>query len=169
MLRLSALVGLLLTLSAPAQAPKPLKVLFLGDNGHHRPADRYRQLEPVFAARGIELTYTDKADALSDKTLAGYDALVVYANTTEITAAQEKALLDFVEGGKGFVPLHCASYCFLNSPKYIALVGAQFLRHGTGTFKTAPAAPDHPILKGYAGFESFDETYVHTKHNETDR
>src|SRR5262249_51359858 len=85
-----------------------------------------------------------------------------------ISAEQEKALIDFVEGGKGFVPLHCASYCFLNSPGYIDLVGAQFLRHGTGTFKTTPAA-DHPILKGFEGFESWDETYAHTKHNEKDR
>jgi putative membrane-bound dehydrogenase-like protein len=168
MLRLAALLGLLVAVPALAQAPKSLKVLFLGDNGHHRPADRYRQLEPTFAARGIELTYTDKADALAEKTLSGYDALIVYANTTRITPEQEKALLDFVEGGKGFVPLHCASYCFLNSPKYIELVGAQFLRHGTGTFKTTPAT-DHPILKGFTGFESFDETYVHTKHNEKDR
>ena len=78
-------------------------------------------------------------------------------------------MLDFVEGGKGFVPLHCASYCFLNSPKYIDLVGAQFLKHGTGTFKTTNAAPDHPIMKGFHPFESWDETYVHTKHNEKDR
>src|SRR5262245_17324835 len=130
MLRLPGLLGLLLVAPAVAQPSKPLKVLFLGDNGHHRPADRYRQLEPVFAARGIELTYTDKADALSDRTLAGYDALIVYANTTRITPEQEKTLLDFVEAGKGFVPLHCASYCFLNSPKYIDLVGAQFQKHG---------------------------------------
>jgi uncharacterized protein len=169
MLRLPALLGLLLVAPAVAQAPKPLKVLFLGDTGHHRPADRYRQLEPVFAKRGIELTYTDKAEALSDKTLAGYDALIVYANTTRITPEQEKALLDFVESGKGFVPLHCASYCFLNSPKYIDLVGAQFQKHGTGTFTTTIAAADHPVMKGYKGFESWDETYVHTKHNEKDR
>ena len=146
MLRLPVLFGLLFAGSAVAQAPKPLKVLFLGDTGHHRPADRYRQLEPAFARRGIELTYTDKAEALSDKTLAAYDALIVYANTTRITPEQEKALAEFVEGGKGFVPLHCASYCFLNSPKYIDLVGAQFLRHGTGTFTTTVADPDHPVM-----------------------
>ena len=86
-----------------------------------------------------------------------------------ITPEQEKALLDFVEGGKGFIPLHCASYCFLNSPKYIDLVGAQFQKHGTGTFRTTIAEPNHPILKGFTGFESWDETYVHTKHNEKNR
>ncbi|MFO0927255.1 MAG: PVC-type heme-binding CxxCH protein [Gemmataceae bacterium] len=153
---------------APADAPR-LRVLFLGDDGPHRPAERFRQLAPVLAKRGIDLTYTDRTADLNPATLAKYDALAVFANTTKITPAQEKALLDYVAGGKGFVPLHCASYCFLNSPAYIALVGAQFRSHGTGVFRTVVAAPDHPIMKGYAPFASWDETYVHTKHNEKDR
>ena len=151
------------------QEPKPLKILFLGDNGHHRPAERYRQLQPVLAARGIDLVYTDKVGVFNPDTLASYDGLVIYANTTKITPEQEKALLEFVEGGKGLIALHCASYCFLNSPKYVELVGAQFLKHGTGTVRTVIAAPDHPIMEGFEGFESWDETYVHTKHNEKNR
>ena len=90
------------------------------------PAVRSRQLEPSWTNRGIDLTYTDKVEALNPKTLGDYDGLIIYANTTQIAPEQEKALLDFVAGGKGFIPLHCASYCFLNSPKYIELVGAQF-------------------------------------------
>ncbi len=151
------------------EKPKTIKILFLGDNGHHKPLDRFKQLEPVMAKRGIELTYTDKVEDLNPKMLAGYDGLMIYANTTKISPDQEKALLDYVEGGKGFIPLHCASYCFLNSPKYIDLVGAQFQRHGTGTFRTIVTEPEHPIMKGFKGFESWDETYVHTKHNKTNR
>jgi putative membrane-bound dehydrogenase-like protein len=162
-------VALLSAPPAPADEARPIKLLFLGDNGHHRPAERFRQLQPVLARRGIELTYTDRSDALNSGLLAGYDGLVVYANTTRITPEQEKALLDFVEGGKGFIPLHCASYCFLNSPRYIDLVGAQFLRHGTGVFGTTIARPDHPVMRGFEGFQSWDETYVHTKHNDKDR
>src|SRR5262245_20902834 len=131
-----ALLALVVALILPAwllcsAEPKPIKVLFLGDNGHHRPVERFRQLQPVLAARGIDLTYTDKVEALTPKILDSYDGLIVYANTEKISPEQEKALLDFVEGGKGFIPLHCASYCFLNSPKYIDLVGAQFQRHNT--------------------------------------
>lgn len=166
---LFAFLTWLLTLSnATAQAPT-LKLLFLGDNGHHRPAERFRQLQPVLSERGIEIVYTDAATALNLQTLSKYDGLIVYANNEKIAPEQEQALLDYVASGKGFVPLHCASYCFLNSPKYIELVGAQFLRHGTGTFRTTIAQADHPVMKGYRGFESFDETYVHTKHNENDR
>ena len=142
-----------------------LTLLFLGDNAAHKPAERFRQLEPAFADRGIKLVYTDKADDLNPATLAKYDGLMLYANTTKITPDQEKALLDYVEGGKGFVPLHCASFCFQNSPKFIALVGAQFKSHKTGTFRVTNTAPDHPVMKGFGGFESWDETYVHAKHN----
>ena len=111
----TALLPLLLVAIAPAEKPKPIKILFLGDNGHHKPADRFRQIQPVLAARGIEIEYTDRLDALNPKTLAGYDGLLIYANTTSITPEQEQALLDYVASGKGFIPLHCASACFPRS------------------------------------------------------
>jgi putative membrane-bound dehydrogenase-like protein len=170
--RLLAVVALLVGLAAAslASAADPLKLLFLGDSGHHRPADRFKQLQPAMKERGIELTYTDKLDDLNSETLGKYAGLVIYANQEKISPEQEKALLDYVASGKGLVPLHCASFCFLNSPKYIELVGAQFQRHGTGTFRTILADEDgHPILRGFSGFESWDETYVHTKHNDKDR
>lgn len=167
--RLGLLLCLLLALPLAADTPPRLKLLFLGDNAGHRPAERFRQLEPVLKKRGIDLTYADKVSVLNADTLNRYDGLVIYANHTKITPEQEKALLDYVASGKGFIPLHCASYCFLNSPAYVALVGAQFRSHGTGTFRVQTAEPDHPIMKGYRGFESYDETYLHTKHNTKDR
>jgi hypothetical protein len=165
----AVLLGLCCSNAVFAEDAKPIRILFLGDNGHHRPADRFKQLQPVLANRGIQLTYSDKVADLNPTTLAEYDGLLIYANTTRISPSQEKALVEFVENGKGLIPLHCASYCFLNSPKYIALVGAQFRRHGTGTFGTTIASPKHPIMQGFGGFRSWDETYVHTKHNEKNR
>src|SRR5262245_40604778 len=163
------LAGLPLLVAPAPAADALLSLLFLGDNQAHRPADRFRQLAPVLKKRGIDLTYTDKLSDLNAKTLAKYDGLVIYANHTKITADQEKALLDYVAGGKGLVPLHCASFCFLNSPKYIELVGAQFRSHGIGTFRTTVADATHPIMKGFSSFSPYDETYVHHKHNTKDR
>ncbi len=166
--RLTLMLCLLATTVSAADAPR-LKLLFLGDRGHHQPEARFKQIMPILKERGIDLTYTEKMSDLNEKTLSEYAGLMIYANTTEISPEQEKALLGYVESGKGFIPLHCASYCFLNSPKYIALVGAQFKRHGTGTFRTQLSEEDHPLLRGFGGFESWDETYVHDKHNPTDR
>ncbi|MFO0869203.1 MAG: PVC-type heme-binding CxxCH protein [Pirellulales bacterium] len=159
-----------LTAVSGAAEPPPLRLLFLGDNGHHRPAERFAQLAPALAPRNIQLKYVDDpALALTPEALAAVDGLVLYANLDAITPPQEQALLDYVAGGKGFIPLHCASYCFRNSPKFVELVGGQFQRHGGEVFHVENALPSHPIMKGYSGFESWDETYIHTRHNEQNR
>ncbi|WP_437187694.1 PVC-type heme-binding CxxCH protein [Planctomicrobium sp. SH668] len=164
------LAGSTSPVSAQTQQDVPLNVLFLGDNGHHRPADRFADLAPALEKRNFRLKYTDDvAVALTAETLDQFDALILYANIDTIQPAQEQALIDFVSKGKAFIPLHCASFCFRNSPRFIALVGGQFQRHGGEVFSVENAAPDHPIMKGYSGFESWDETYIHTLHNEKDR
>jgi putative membrane-bound dehydrogenase-like protein len=150
-------------------AAEPLRVLFLGDNGPHQPRERFAQLQPVLAARGIELTYTEAMADVNPQNLAQYQVLAVYANIDTIEPAQEQALLDYVDQGRGFVPIHCATYCFRNSPAVVALMGAQFQRHGTGVFRDQIVAGDHPIMQNFGGFESWDETYVHHLHNEANR
>ncbi len=169
MLLTSVLVLGCLGTSTFAATPPSLKLLYLGDNGHHQPAVRFKQLQPVLKKRKIDMTYTDMVTDLNPQTLKDYDGLVLYANIDNIADDQAKALLDYVASGKGFIPLHCASFCFRNNDEVVALMGAQFLRHGTGTFRTIVTDSTHPIMKGYKPFESWDETYVHTKHNTKDR
>lgn len=165
-----AVIGLALCCT-DGHAAEKLKLLYLGDDGHHQPRARFGQLQPVLKVRGIELEYTDVVGDLNAERLAKFDGLVLFANIDKIEDEQAKALLDYVASGKGFVPLHCASYCFRNNDDVVALMGGQFQRHGTGTFRVTPteAAKSHPLMKGYKGFESWDETYVHTKHNEKNR
>src|SRR5262245_28005270 len=147
------LCACLLWCGVPAAAEEtPLKVMFLGDRGLHRPVERFRLLQPALALRGVELTYTERVDDLNRETLSEYGALLRYANIERILPEQEQALFEYVANGGGFAPVHCASPCFLNSPKYIELVGAQFRRHTAGIFSTRVAEPDHPVMRGYAPF-----------------
>jgi putative membrane-bound dehydrogenase-like protein len=157
-------VSLLSTQDSPS-APKGIRILFLGDQGHHRPSDRFKQLEPTLTDAHIRCTYTESLDDLNPDKLAGYDCLVIYANHTKISPEQERALMGFVNNGGGLVPLHCASYCFLNSTNYLELVGARFKSHNTGVFEETVVKSDHPVLKGVNPIKSWDETYVHEKHN----
>src|SRR5688500_15839544 len=150
-------------------APWRVKVLFLGDNGHHRALDRCRQVFSEMARRGIDFTYTDDLADLNPETLNRYDSLLLFANWTRISPEQEKALLDYVAAGKGFAPIHCGSYCFLNSPKITAMTGGRFRSHGTGVFTEAITEPEHPVMEGLKPIQSWDETYVHNMHNEKDR
>lgn len=156
-------------LLAPSANGDELNVLFLGDNGHHQPRLRYLMLDPAMQAAGIQLTYTEDPNDLSAENLSKYDSILLYANIDKISKPHEKSLLDFVARGGGFVPVHCATFCFRNSPELISLMGAQFQRHGTGTFRTEIRGTDHPLMDGFGGFESWDETYVHHLHNDKNR
>ncbi|MEM7391335.1 MAG: PVC-type heme-binding CxxCH protein, partial [Verrucomicrobiota bacterium] len=163
------LSAIVLFLGAWTTQAEPIQLLFLGDQGHHQPSTRVGELKRALGTRGIFMTYTEDMNDLHLDNLSQYDGLMVYANINSIQPEQEKAVLDYVASGKGYIPIHCASYCFHNSPKLIALLGAQFKRHGGGVFRTNIVKPDHPVMKNFDGFESWDETYVHHKHNEADR
>ena len=69
-------------------AAADLKVLFLGDNGHHAPKARADQLIPVLAQRGIAVTYTEDIKQLELSNLKQYAGLIVFANTTDLPAPQ---------------------------------------------------------------------------------
>ncbi len=136
----------------------------------HNPAKMFPYLAGPFARLGIQLTYVaTPAEALDAKRLGYYDALMIYGNQIELSPAQESALMAFVEGGKGLVALHSASAMFTGSDKYISLVGAQFERHGAGDFTAQIVQPTHEVVRGIQPFETWDETYVHIKHNPVGR
>src|SRR5262249_9108116 len=118
-------------------APRKIEILFLGHNSKHHDSAKFEPiLQDALASEPFHFTYTADPKDLNDANLAKYDELIIYANHNKIAPEQEKALLDFVAGGKGFLPLHSASFCFQNSPAYVSLVGAQFQRHKTGEFVT---------------------------------
>ena len=156
----------------PAPLPgRPIRVLELGHaSDHHNAIQFYPMMAEPMARQNIIVSMVlTPEEGLRPEVLQNYDALIFYANHTTITPAQEKALLDFVEGGKGLVAIHCASAMFGNSEKFIALVGGAFQRHGTGDFTADIIMPNHPIMQGVKPFVTWDETYVHNKHNPVDR
>ncbi|MCE7069203.1 ThuA domain-containing protein [Dyadobacter sp. CY327] len=151
--------------SAKSEAGKArrLEILFLGDNGHHKPAERVPQIMAALGPKGFNFTYTDNLNDLNPETLNKYDALMLYANWDSIAPQQAKALLDYVASGKGFIPIHCASYCFRNNPEVVKLIGGQFWRHTWDTIQPVWTKPSHPAIAGVKEFKTVDETYLHEK------
>lgn len=174
-LRVLVAVAAMAAVSGPgvgrAQAPQAerLRVLFLGDDGHHQPHARAKSALPTLAGNGIDLFYSDDPADLDVAALTPYHAIVLYNNHATVTPAQLHALLRFVEHGGGLVALHCASASFQNAEAFVQVVGGAFKSHGTGTFRAERVAPDHPAIAGVPVFESWDETYVHTRHNPVHR
>jgi len=142
-----------------------VSVLMLGDSGFHKPSEFYRHLVEPLREQGIELVYTEELKDISPESLAKYDGLLIFANIERITPEAESALLAFVNQGGGLIPVHCASFCFLNSEKYIELVGGQFQSHGFTRFQTKIVTQNHPIMAGLKPVQSMDESYRHSKLN----
>ncbi|HEU4418162.1 MAG TPA: ThuA domain-containing protein, partial [Planctomycetota bacterium] len=152
-----------------AAAARRLQVLFLGaptQNGpHHDPITRYATLKKGLGVDGIDVSYSeDPATALTASTLAAFDVLLLYGNWDQrgvMPEAQLGALLAYVDGGGGFVAVHCASACWGRSPAFVRLVGGRFVRHDGEEFAVEAVAPDHPVLSGLPGYRAWDETYEH--------
>ncbi|WP_020595081.1 PVC-type heme-binding CxxCH protein [Spirosoma panaciterrae] len=143
--------------------PRRTEILFLGDNGHHRPSERVPQLMAALGDKGINITYTDKLEDLNTDNLNKYDGLLIFANWDSIPKPQEQALLAYVSSGHGLIPVHCASYCFRNSAEYVdKVVGGQFWRHRMDTIQTRFTQPNNPIVAGLPSFKAYDETYLHS-------
>jgi uncharacterized protein len=150
--------------SGQDNAPRRIEVLFLGHKSEHHNSAKYAPgLATALFSRGINLTYTEDPADLNADNLRQYDGLVIYANHDNITPEQDQALSQFVESGKGLIPIHAASFCFRNSPTYVKMVGGQFKSHKTGTFTTEVVDAKHPIMQGLTPFETWDETYVHSE------
>jgi putative membrane-bound dehydrogenase-like protein len=167
---LLAALGYSQTLKPSADAPRHVEILFLGaptaNHPGHDPVERYRVLKKALGVDGINLTYTEDLNDIRRDVLDRYDGVMLYGNWQQNEAmdpARESALLGYVNDGGAFLPIHCASACFGGSDAFVKLVGGRFKSHDAGVFTTTCVAPDHPVMRGYAGFETWDETYVHDR------
>ncbi len=148
------------------QIPRRAEVLFLGSTAAlHNSSKLSPLLSLSLFKSGINITYTVDTNDLNTETLSKYDGLIIYANYNTISSAKEKALKDFVEGGKGLIPLHTASSCFANSAWYIQAVGGQFKSHKKDKFTAKIVNTSHPVMNGISEFETWDDTYVHSNIN----
>ena len=150
----------------------PIRVLFLGhESEHHNSNLYYPMLSRALGRDAIYFDYvTSVEEALGDADYLGkFDALLLYANHGRIEPHQWKNLKDYVEGGGGFVPVHCASWCFGNEPGFDKLVGGRFKSHQGAEFAAKIVKPDHPAMKDVKEFTAWDETYFHNNHNTENR
>jgi putative membrane-bound dehydrogenase-like protein len=171
---LFTITTLLLLLVGPLLAGQdggPVRILFLGHEFTHHPGnDYYPMIAKALGRDGIYFDYTTSVEeALGDYDyLSRFDGLLLYANHDTIEDHQFNNLMKYVHEGGGFIPVHCASYCFRNKTAFVKLVGGQFKRHKGREFTARIVKPGHPAMKGVKTFKAWDETYVHS-HGGKDR
>ncbi|MEM9017794.1 MAG: sulfatase-like hydrolase/transferase, partial [Verrucomicrobiota bacterium] len=161
----------------PGHRDGPIRVLFLGHDGTgpgqaaHDPGAMYPLLAEALGRDAIYFDYvTSPEEAFGDpEKLARFDAVLLYANHRTLDRSLWRNLKAFIEAGGGFVPVHCASWCFQNILEYERIIGGRFQSHGKGVFTPITIEPDHPAIVGVPSLDAWDETYYHNNHNESDR
>ncbi|HIJ65495.1 MAG TPA: hypothetical protein HPP77_06030, partial [Candidatus Hydrogenedentes bacterium] len=153
--------------------------LILSGGPAHEYALTSPMLSDVLVEVGIDCHVHDEFTVVEDGSLDAYDLVVLNCarwtcdQTPEwrdewhfsLSEAARKALLDFLDAGKGLLALHAATLCFDDWPEYRKILRAWW---DWGHSGHAPAQPHainvytdaHPIVHGVEDFEIIDELYT---------
>lgn len=179
---IGAALGVTLSILIPAEAlaqkkaPDGVKVLLLsgGARQHHG----YRD-QAIVLARGLEdtgryeVTICEDGSILTSPGMSKYDVLIVHVDRRDpefkFTEPQQKALLEFVQSGKGYVSIHGADNAAPDwLPEWREMLGGVFSHVGLpdsktkkGEFQVKIANRDHPVTKDLNDFTLKDELYYH--------
>jgi type 1 glutamine amidotransferase len=114
-------------------------------------------------ANGITSTATEELSAFSAANLANYDVIMFAMTSGELpfTNDQKAAILDFVNGGKGFVGVHSATDTLRGWADYGRLVGAYVVDHPwTQSARVIVEDASHPAAGSRDPFTLEEEFYV---------
>jgi len=171
---LTVLVALLASTSVLSGADTAAKIKLLLITGDDVKAHAWKEmseatLEVLNASGKFDVKAVEGLDVLNRKDeLAPYAAIVFMLYNSRKVALSDEAkanLLEYVKGGRGFVPVHLASASFNDWKEWNEMCGRYWVMgrsgHGPrGEFKAKIANREHPIAKGVEDFTADDELYA---------
>jgi type 1 glutamine amidotransferase len=177
---------------ALAEGPKKRLLVFTRSQGFQHDCVRRKDGKPALAERIVtELGEKNNIDVVCEKDgrcflskdLPSFDGFLfeTQGNISSeksldgfppVSADGKKALLDAIEGGKGFIGCHCASDTYHSAgdafetqtmpvrDPYINMIGGEFIRHGSQQESAMHVVdPGFPGIKGQADFKLYEEWY----------
>ena len=155
----------------PRQNPGPQALVLIGDR-YHEPEHIEEGLRPIFMETGVTPHFVVDVRALSAENLAQVQLLVFLKDgmlwpdgldnpyRMWMTMEQQKAVVQFVEAGGGFLNLHNSMGLYPEGP-YLDLVGGHYEGHGPlERFGVEVVDRDHPITQGVSNFFVADEQHT---------
>jgi len=160
-----------------ARAGGKIKLLILSGANNHKWQATTPALKKIYEDSGrFSVDVTEDVPNLTGKDFAKYDCIV--SNYTTYPKVQghrwpaktEKAFLDYIAAGHGFVLFHAASTAWMDWPEFGELIGMTWQKDKAGknisghgarhAFKVKMVDTQHPITKGMTDFEQVvDELY----------
>ena len=148
-----------------------LRILLFSGRNNHDWEKTTPVLKQIFENSGrFVVDVTNDPSTYDELSFVDYDVIVSnWCAWPEVTGARwgaktEKAFLDFVRKGKGFVLFHAASATHQDWPEFQQLIGATWKLDVTGhgrihTFKVQNNDNNHPVTKGMKDFWIKDELW----------
>jgi type 1 glutamine amidotransferase len=134
--------------SQPDAAPFRVLMLTATAGFRHDSISTAREvLNTLAGPNGFFVMMTEDLGSISADRLGNIDVIMFALTSGELpfTPAQRSALIDAVNGGKGFVGIHSATDTLYEFPDYGRLVGAYFKEHPwTQQARVIPEDPSHP-------------------------
>lgn len=170
---LTTLVGPNVAL-AQRKAPEGGKVLILagGQREHHGYREQALYLAGILEnTRRFQVTITEDAAVVETPALGRYDLIILTADRRDpefkFSERQQKAILEFVRAGHGFVSIHAADNAAPDwSPEWKQMLGGVYSHVGLpdgkaikGHYSVKICDPSSPITHGMSDFEINDELY----------
>lgn len=153
---------------APGSGVAPLRVLMVTATAgfrHDSISSAVAAMRTIGSTSGeFTVTQTEDLNLLSQASLGGFDVVMFALTSGELalSADQKRALVGFVEGGKGFVGVHSATDTLYEWTEYERLVGAYFRDHPwtqQGIVEVEDAT--HPSTRSLSTrFAIFEEFYT---------
>jgi type 1 glutamine amidotransferase len=175
---LGAALALVIHAPSPASAQKKVpdgtKVLILsgGQRNHHGYRDQALYLASALEDTGhYQVTLCEDASILETPAMTKYDVLIVNADRREpehkFTLGQQKALLDYVKQGHGYVSIHGADNAPPDwVPEWKQMLGGIYSHVGKpdgkaimGKYTIKIVDKSSPVTAGLDDFELNDELY----------
>ena len=165
----------IMSTSISAMEDNSIEVLILSGKNNHKWKLTTPAIQNILEESGrFNVTVTNNPEYLNPKELDQYDVILSNWNTwPEVTGQRwndnlEKAFLDFVARGKGFVNIHAGSSTLQDWPEFQKISGGTWEKGVTGhgpihTFKVTIENENHPILNGLKDFYIKDELWNNTK------
>jgi len=162
--------------SAPAGGK--IKLLILSGANNHKWQETTPVLKEMYERSGrFTVDVTDDVPHLTGADFAKYDCLVcnytTYPNVQghRWPAETEKAFLDYIAAGHGFVLFHAASTAWMDWPEFGDLIGLTWQKDKAGknisghgakhAFKIHITDPNHPVMAGMKDFTHVTDELYH--------
>ena len=164
--------------AAQAADGAKLKLLIMSGANNHSWKTTTPVLQEMYEDSGrFTVTVTEDVPHFNPADFAKYDALVcnftTYPNVDghRWPAETEKAFLDYVASGHGFVLFHAASTAWMDWPEFGELIGLTWQKDAAGknisghgaqhSFVVTITDKEHPVTKGMGDFQHVKDELYH--------